>query len=133
MAIQWQLTLSDAQIALLQAINQWELDPRNLEEPKDGSRLERPFVGDNFSHFVSHIRGLLREGLVFHETKKYGPKDQYVHNIYGLTTKGEHILAAIAVEVEEMKNKYKLGDGIGYDAGRAIRGEVDAAKKRNRK
>jgi len=26
MAIQWQLTLSDSQIALLQLINDWELD-----------------------------------------------------------------------------------------------------------
>jgi len=132
MAIQWQLTLSDAQIALLQTINEWELDPKNLEVPTDRAEADkRPYVGETYSHFVMHIRGLLREGLVFHESKKYGDRGQYVYNIYGLTVKGEHILAAIQVEVQEMKDHYKLGDGIqNYGNGRAIRGEVEAARKR---
>jgi len=137
MAIQWQLTLSDSQIALLQLINDWELDPKNLEVPKapdkDGRWMaDRPSITENFSHFVMHIRGLLREGLVYHETERYGPTKQYAFNRYGLTTKGEHILAAIQVEVQEMKDRYKLGDGIGYASGRAIRGEVEAARKRTK-
>lgn len=132
MAIQWQLTLSDAQIALLQTINEWELDPKNLEVPADRTEADkRSHVSDNYSHFVMHIRGLLREGLVFHESKKYGDHNQYAYNIYGLTVKGEHIFAAIQVEIQEMKDRYKLGDGIqNYGNGRAIRGEVEAAHKR---
>ena len=135
MAIQWSVTLSEQQIALLQAISAWELDPTNLEPPKSQQEMmDRPSVGLGFSHFVSHIRPLLRESLVYHETVKWGDRQQFVHNIWGLTAKGEHILAAVELEIEQMKQRHLLGDGLpSNEKARAVRDEVERGNRKRLK
>lgn len=57
MALLFEIRLTSPQIEVLRAFSMW-----------DAKAIESPF--GNFSHFIVHVKPLLREGLIFHHPEK---------------------------------------------------------------
>lgn len=139
MPIVWSITLSDAQISLLRAFGDWERAQQKAVDqitrsPKTVTSLlqvieegESPSL--KFSHFVSHIRPLLRDKLIVHSTIKYGPNLQWVYNTYSLTEKGGYVLRIVEIEMEEMRERHLLGDGLPSSKGRDIRQGLEKSRR----
>ena len=115
--IQWSLSLSEAQIAMLRAMREWTTLPEKNRAESTG-----PFGA--FSHFITHAKGLLRDGLLRHDTEKKGP-DRWT-----VTEKGELVLRVIDIELNEIRRRHSLGDGLPLGAPyTTVRKQVEAAKR----
>jgi len=142
MPIVWSISLSDSQISLLKAfadysdkqeeiIKNIEKNPRKITNPSGTGDYETPWL--KFSHFISHLRPMLRDKLIEHSTIKYGPNLQWIFNTYKLTEKGWCILLIVEIELEEMREKHLLGDGLpNNQKARSIRDSIEVAKKKKR-
>lgn len=134
--IQWSLTLSESQIALLTAMNDFDRfrasNPKAVPDSKDRAALELYFNNSpfaRFNHFLSHARGLLRDGLIRHtDTATAGRGHEWA-----VTEKGRLVLRVIEIELAEIKNRPLLGDGIPHDKYPAMDGDIAAAKKHEKR
>lgn len=91
MAIQWSITLSDSQIALLIALR------------------DKSDAHSKFPQFITSMRALMREQLVeFHEEEDKQAskihKRTIVKRWHVVTEKGKAILKAIEYDMEQMKD-----------------------------
>ena len=132
--IQWSLALSESQIALLTAMNdfdRWrESHPQAVPNSKDRAAMDLYFEHSPFSrfnHFLSHARGLLRDGLIRHSDSAGRGHE------WAVTEKGRLVLRVIEIELQEIKSRPLLGDGIPQAKYRAVAADVDEAKKRSGK
>lgn len=128
--IQWSLSLSESQIALLSAMN--EFDRWRAANPKEASANAlnqkseayydaSPFA--RFNHFLTHSRGLLRDGLLRHDTTAAKGGE------WSVTEKGRLVLRVIEIELSEMKGRPLLGDGIPRTKYHSMAVHVDTARK----
>lgn len=97
MAIVWTMTLTQPQIQLLKA----------FECYSDTPKAEREHFGRNFSHFIVHVKPLLREHLVHHETrvirKKTATQYQIEEQVWTITEKGRNLLRVIEADAREIE------------------------------
>ena len=100
MALLFEIRLTSPQIEVLRAFSMW-----------DAKAIESPF--GNFSHFIVHIKPLLREGLIFHHPEKgkksNGQDDpKQLHVRWGITEKGRLLLQVIDIELADSRAGRKI-------------------------
>lgn len=93
MSLLFQITLSAPQIDLL----------RRFVEFSEGTYTE--WVGSEFSHFIVHVKPLLRESLIYHKP----PKDKSGKHEWGVTEKGRLLLQVIDIELRETAKSKTIG------------------------
>lgn len=98
MAIVWTMTLTQPQIQLLKAFECYTDTPKDKREG---------WAGYAFSHFVVHVKPLLREHLVHHETrvirKKTAAQHQIEEQVWTITEKGRNLLRVIEADAREIE------------------------------
>ena len=101
MSLQWTLSLGEQAIALMASIEEWEQIAPTLPDEFDGERSLNPLL--RFSHFVTQMRVLDREGLAekIPDTRPANEKKKHpVPKVsFRLTHKGRLILEAIRIEI----------------------------------
>lgn len=96
MALLFQITLTSPQIELL----------KNFVAVTDGKREK--WAGHEFRHFVVHVKPLLRENLITHETRV--DRKGKAEHVWKVTDKGRYLLKVIEFEIlDTMKGRAALG------------------------
>lgn len=112
MSFRWTLDLTDSQVALMQAIRSYE----------DNGFFENAKPFSKFSHYVSHIRVLDREGLCIRRSLNLkeiarlkredpsalawkDPNTGEVHPVLVLTRKGRLVLELIEMDIEAFSSR----------------------------